>query len=572
MIDEVNGVILQAFHWFLDPDDAFHGGMPLWVFLERQADRLRDLGIDAVWIPPPSKGAGGRTDVGYGVFDHFDLGEFFAMNSTATKYGTRAQLQAAINALHGRHDDGAGNLIPDGRSYIRIYVDVVLNQKTGGDLERYPWEAVRVEPDHRGVERWAPGFESGPIGVKGYTHFDHPERQDRYSAFKWRARHFDGVDTAAEIHQDGRVFQDAPDANGHSRYIYRFIYNEQGFEPQVKPGFSAWVSHEKDNFDYLTGADLDYGRHDVREEMKHWGKWLVETTGVDGFRLDAVKHISTEYVREWLGHVRAATGKSLTAFGEYVSGDVSTLHQYLTEVTASGDFPQDVSLLDFPLRFKLADASRQGDGYDLRGWNTGTLMAEQPTRAVTFVENHDFQLGRGVRAHVEEWIKPLAYAFILLRRGGWPVVFFPDFYGSHEQDAQLGQPPGREYLTLLLQLRRQAALGEERFHADRNVAGWVRMGGVPGALGAMAVVINIAGHGVRAVRLDTGRTSRRFRHLATIKHTGRRDQEAFLVVRGRYHLYGDKAEGLWTDGAGWGDFIADSGTVAIWLEEGVTLR
>ena len=44
------------------------------------------------------KGSGGEWDVGYGVYDLFDLGEFPQKQTTRTKYGSRAQLLAAINA------------------------------------------------------------------------------------------------------------------------------------------------------------------------------------------------------------------------------------------------------------------------------------------------------------------------------------------------------------------------------------------------------------------------------------------------------------------------------------------
>ena len=39
------------------------------------------------------------------------------------------------------------------------------------------------------------------------------------------------------------------------------------------------------NYDYLMGCDLDILNPDVREERFHWGRWYLETTGVDGFRL-----------------------------------------------------------------------------------------------------------------------------------------------------------------------------------------------------------------------------------------------------------------------------------------------
>lgn len=556
-----NGVIIQAFHWFL-PEPP-HAGMSHWQFIAGEADYWRRLGITAVWFPPPSKGSGGGYDVGYAVHDHFDLGEFFAKGTTATKYGTREELRAAILALHGF----TPALVPiPGATYIEAYADAVLNHKSGGDNDGTYWTAIRVEPNNRNQERRGPGYESGEIEIQSYTRFEHAARANAYSSFQWHARHFDSVDTAALIRQGASTFEDGRDADGRSRYIYRFIYNEGNYVPPVKPGFDRWVSCEKGNYDYLTGADLDYGRCDVREDMKHWGRWLLSSVGFDGFRLDAVKHFDARFLREWIGDVRASASKKVFCFGEWLSGDVSQLHRFLSGITTSEPFPQDMSLLDFPLRFEFRNASYAGDAYDLAGWTRKTLMAEQPAKAVTFVECHDYEYGRGYESHVQEWLKPLAYAFILLRPQGYPVVFYPDLYGSANQGPHLGQPSGRAYLELLLQLRQQFALGEERFYGGGTQIGWVRLGGVPGARGAMAVVLSNARGGVRCVRMDTGRANTRFYHLATLRFDG-----GFVVVRGRYELYGDKAEGLFTDGGGHGDFVTEGGAVTIWIEDGVGL-
>ena len=35
---------------------------------------------------------------------------------------------------------------------------------------------------------------------------------------------------------------------------------------------------------------------------------------------------------------------------------------------------------------------------------------------------------------VEPWFKPLAYAFILLRREGYPCLFLPDYEGARYRD------------------------------------------------------------------------------------------------------------------------------------------
>lgn len=562
MSQNTNGVLFQFFHWYLDKDDAYHNEKPLWVFLKEEADHLREIGIDAVWIPPAYKAAAGDWSTGYDVYDHFDLGEFNQKETVRTKYGTKQELHDAINALHGYKTSSSGALVQeDNKKYIQVYGDIVLNHKAGGEIEDDFWQAVRVEKYDRHRERWEEGFESGLIEVKAYTKFTFSPRENRYSSFPWNVRHFDSIDTTHEIRQNGQTFTEPG-----GKYIYRFIYNEAGYDPQLK-NFEKWVSLEKGNYDYLTASDLDYGRFDVREEMKYWGEWFTKEVGLDGLRLDAVKHISAGYIREWLGHVRAKTGKSLFTVGEYIAGGSSELHNYLTEVTVAGEYPEDISLFDFPLRFLFGNASWQGESFDLRALNSNTLMAEQPAKAVTFVENHDYQLGREFNSHVQEWFKPLAYSFILLRSQGYPCVFFPDYYGSHTKNEHQGQPNGREYLDLLLKLRKQFALGEERFYAERNIAGWVRMGGVPGAKGAMSVAINNSNGTVKAIRMNTGRFNKRFYHLATIKFK----DDRFLVIRNRYELYGDKAEGLWTDRHGWADFLADGGTAAIWIEDGVGL-
>lgn len=82
-MSEYNGVIMQYFHWYTPADGT------LWKELEENASTLSDAGITAVWLPPAYKGVGGAEDVGYGVYDLFDLGEFEQKNSVRTKYGTR---------------------------------------------------------------------------------------------------------------------------------------------------------------------------------------------------------------------------------------------------------------------------------------------------------------------------------------------------------------------------------------------------------------------------------------------------------------------------------------------------
>lgn len=51
------------------------------------------------------------------------------------------------------------------------------------------------------------------------------------------------------------------------------------------------------------GCNLDIDNMKVKKELLYWGEWLIETTGVDGFRFDAVKNVQPTFFIEWLKHL-----------------------------------------------------------------------------------------------------------------------------------------------------------------------------------------------------------------------------------------------------------------------------
>ena len=174
---------------------------------------------------------------------------------------------------------------------------------------------------------------------------------------------------------------------------------------------------------------------EVRDELLRWGKWYLEETGVNGFRLDAVKHISFLFFNGWLDQLRDEFGQDLFAVGEYWSPNIHDLHHYIANTHGK------MSLFDVPLHYNFHRASLAGENYDLRQIFDNTLIQQQPSLAVTFVENHDSQPLQALESPVESWFKPLAYALILLRREGYPCVFYPDYFGAHYQDCLLYTSP-----------------------------------------------------------------------------------------------------------------------------------
>jgi glycosidase len=81
-------------------------------------------------------------------------------------------------------------------------------------------------------------------------------------------------------------------------------------------------------------------------------------------------------------------------------------------------------LFDVPLHFNLHRASKAGNEFDLRTVFDGTLVKENPLMAVTFVDNHDSQPGQSLESWVDDWFKQHAYALTMLRRDGYPCVFY----------------------------------------------------------------------------------------------------------------------------------------------------
>lgn len=411
--------MLQGFEWYV-PADGKH-----WNRIAAEAERLSRLGFTDIWLPPAYKGLEGANDVGYGVYDLFDLGEFDQKGTVATKYGTKDEYLAAIRALH--------------QANIRVLADVVLNHMMGND-SCSKIKAHMVDPGAR---------ISGKITtkvIKAPTVFKFSNRRRAYSAFKWNEDHFLGVDIN-EKKPDFRM----PDG---SRPVYKFVERR----------WPKDVDEENENYAYLMGADIDHDNPVVKAHLMYWGMWYQKFADLDGFRIDAVKHISANFYKDWLNYLRMETGKELFSVGEYWSSKLDRLLRYLEQTDKT------MSLFDVPLHQHLYDAAREGRHYDLRNIFNDTLVAADPWRAVTFVDNHDTQPTQMLVSWVQDWFKLHAYALILLRQEGFPCVFYGDLYGIPKHRIK----PVKK-LERLLEIRQKYADGEQRdYFNHKNRIAWTR--------------------------------------------------------------------------------------------------
>ena len=257
--DQVNNTMYQAFYW-----ESYPG---LWSDIADNsneyidAERLAEVGITSMWLPPAAKASNGTDDVGYAVYDFWDLGEFDQHGAVETRYGTRAELEDAIGQL-----DDLG---------IEAYFDVVFNHRMGGAQETAP-------------VGWGETIES-------YTDMTLEGRAAHYSGadqFDWNWEEFNAVDWCAEEGEIGATL----------------------FEGKY------WDNTYSDA--YLMGNDVDYGQQHVREEMFEWGEWIVNEIGFAGFRMDAIAHVDSGFTDQWLDHVQFNTDDDTFFVAEAWVGNV----------------------------------------------------------------------------------------------------------------------------------------------------------------------------------------------------------------------------------------------------------
>lgn len=478
---EINGVMMQYFEWYLNCNKN------LWNTVKKKGEELSRLGITAIWLPPAYKGIGGENEVGYGVYDLYDLGEFDQKGSIATKYGTKDEYLDAIVGLQ--------------QSGLDVYADIVLNHKMGADklqtikAVKCNWEDhTKEEGEEETVEVW--------------TKFTFPGRNHKYSDFEWNWTHFNGID-------------------------YNSRTNEVALYKLKNKTWQMDVDKEHGNYDYLMGADIDFSNQEVIDECMKWGKWYLALTGVNGFRFDAVKHIESNFIRDFIREMNAYYDKNLFSVGEYWNANVNELKNYIERTEG------EISLFDVPLHYNFYQASNSNGEYDLSKILDNTLMKENPGRAVTFVDNHDTQPGQALQSWIPSWFKEIAYSIILLRREGYPCIFYGDYYGIQHDNIE----PMENLKTLLL-LRRDRAYGEQvDYFDDKNIIGFTRLGDDDHYKSGMAVIIS-----------DKYEDSKRM-YVGT-KFAGERFFDAL----------GNREDEITIGEDGFGDFIVNGGSVSVYVK------
>ncbi|MXM62843.1 pullulanase-type alpha-1,6-glucosidase [Streptomyces sp. HUCO-GS316] len=377
-----------------DPTDkGFYQGGDL-KGLTKRLDYIKGLGTTAIWMAPifknqPVQGTGSNASAGYHGYWITDF------TQVDPHFGTNKDLETLISKAHAKG--------------MKVFFDVITNHT-----------ADVVDYEEKSYDYLSKG------------------------AFPY-------------LTKDGRPFDDADYAEGTSGFpaVDRDSFPRTPFVPAAKKdvkvpswlndptmyhnrGDSTFAGESAEGGDFSGLDDLWTERPEVVGGMKKIYQRWVRDFGIDGFRIDTVKHVNMEFWTQWataLDAYAARQGRDdFFMFGEVYSADTSITSPYVTRgrLDATLDFPFQEAARQYASQGGSAQklASVFGDDYK---YTTDKANAYEQ---VTFLGNHDMgRLGHFLKqdnpkaTDAELLAKDrLANELMFLSRGN-PVVYYGDEQG-----------------------------------------------------------------------------------------------------------------------------------------------
>ncbi len=185
---------------------------------------------------------------------------------------------------------------------------------------------------------------------------------------------------------------DAAHARGIRVYV-DLVLNHVDYDAPLVTAKPAWFHHNGPITDWNDPAQLVthdvHGLPDLAQERPEVHAALVAAAktwvarGVDGFRLDAVKHVDAAWWRRFGDEVRAGAPAGFWLLGEDLEGDPAKLADRWAKTGFDAVF-------DFPLHFALLDVACKGaPPARLASLLAGDAYYDAPERLVTLADNHD---------------------------------------------------------------------------------------------------------------------------------------------------------------------------------------
>lgn len=415
-------VMLQ---WFESDWDEMYQKMPL----------VAQTGYDWLWIPPPTKGPVGKSvtwaNVGYNLYDRFDIGDIPQRGTLETRYGTRGSLRAMVKAAHGLD--------------IKIIPDIVMNHNGNGpDFREYP--GMNAEDFH--VE-WSANY-AGNLNYKRAPRMNWWYHHGGYGGTMWSDL-ANLIDIRTEDHplngDPQRFTGPKTDSDGNS-------FNFVGGRPRYTRHLGQY-----DKYPYA------YETNELAAEMLYrWIAWLGNAVDYDGLRIDAGKHTPYEFFgTRGSGFLHEAQWNFAQRNGFDFGGDPTDLFRnYIIRTNALlfAEILSPWSEIEYwhgygsnnrnPMRFLDYAIKKHIDGKfngDLNG--LGSFGSDfGPNNGIYYAWGHD----EGGPGKID-----LAYAYILTHVG-FPMVYYT---GNNITWADHGRVPWPTAKTWMIPGYDGKALGEQ---------------------------------------------------------------------------------------------------------------
>ncbi|WP_052031213.1 pullulanase-type alpha-1,6-glucosidase [Streptomyces sp. PCS3-D2] len=331
----------------LDPTDkGFYQGGDLKGLTDR-LDYIKGLGTTAIWMAPifknqPVQGKGNDVSAGYHGYWITDF------TQVDPHFGTNADLERLIDKAHAKG--------------MKVFFDVITNHTA---------DVV----DYREASSSYLSKGAFPYLTKDGVPFDDQDYADRKGKFP---------------KVDGESFPRTPfvpDAKKHLK-VPAWLNDPTMYHNR---GDSTFAGESSEQGDFFGLDDLWTERPEVVSGMeKIYEKW-VRDFKIDGFRIDTVKHVNTEFWTQWATALDAYAAKhgreDFFMFGEVYSADTAVTSPYVTRGRLD-------ATLDFPLQDAIRAYASQGAAASRLGsvladdyrYTSGTANAYEQ---VTFLGNHD---------------------------------------------------------------------------------------------------------------------------------------------------------------------------------------
>ncbi len=139
-----------------------------------------------------------------------------------------------------------------------------------------------------------------------------------------------------------------------------------------------------ENRDVCGLPDLNQSNPETYQYLLDNTLWWIKETGVDGIRLDAVKHIDHGFWQKFSADIKAKMGDDFMILGEVLHGDPNVQASYQRDGLDA--------LFDMPLYYTMRDTfAKDGSARKLGDRLAEDCKYQDPYKMVTLLDNHDFE-------------------------------------------------------------------------------------------------------------------------------------------------------------------------------------